>query len=183
MTNEEAIRHIECVAKNAAEGGYDSAFCSVKALILVAELLKAKPCEDAISRQAMLDGLISIAKVKARSDAQKSLMGRIMFFTEQLPPVTSKPAECEDCVSREAVLDALHVEGRPTKRFEYAIEVRRDIEALPPATPRQKIGKWIEERNDYGEIQRWHCSECYEDTGFTTNCKWDFCPSCGAKME
>lgn len=52
---------------------------------------KAQPCEDCISRQAVLDGLASIAKVKARSDAQKSLMGRIMFFVEQLPPVTPIP--------------------------------------------------------------------------------------------
>lgn len=43
---------------------------------------------DAISRQAVLDGLASIAKAKAKSDAQKSLMGRVMFFTEQLPSVT-----------------------------------------------------------------------------------------------
>lgn len=41
---------------------------------------------------------------------------------------------------------------------------------------------WIDERDDYGEIQGWHCSNCYEDTGFTTDCKWDFCPKCGAKM-
>ena len=45
-------------------------------------------CGDVISRQAVLDGLASIAKAKARSDAQKSLMGRVMFFTEQLPSVT-----------------------------------------------------------------------------------------------
>lgn len=54
----------------------------------LAECLEQQPCEDCISRQAVLDGLASIAKVKARSDAQKSLMGRIMFFVEQLPPVT-----------------------------------------------------------------------------------------------
>lgn len=47
-------------------------------------------CDDCISRQAVFDGLASIAKVKARSDAQKSLMGRIMFFVEQLPSVTPK---------------------------------------------------------------------------------------------
>lgn len=23
---------------------------------------------------------------------------------------------------------------------------------------------------------------CYEDSGFITKCKWDFCPNCGAKM-
>ena len=36
------------------------------------EALEKEPCEDCISRQAILDGLASIAKVKARSDAQKS---------------------------------------------------------------------------------------------------------------
>lgn len=50
--------------------------------------LEQEPCEDAIYRQAVLDGLAIIAKVKAKSDAQKSLMGRVMFFVEQLPPVT-----------------------------------------------------------------------------------------------
>ena len=57
---------------------------------LILELLEQESC-DAISRQAVLDGLGSIAKVKAKSDAQKSLMGRVMFFVEQLPPVTPQP--------------------------------------------------------------------------------------------
>ena len=43
-----------------------------------------------------------------------------------------------------------------------------------------KTGRWIEERNDYGEIIHWHCSNCYEDSGFTTTCKWDYCPNCGS---
>ena len=49
-----------------------------------------EPCEDCISRKVELDGLASIAKAKAKSDAQKALMGRVMFFTEQLPPVIPK---------------------------------------------------------------------------------------------
>jgi len=48
------------------------------------------PCEDAISRQAVLEGLANIAKAKAKSDAQKSLIGRTMFFVEQLPSVSTK---------------------------------------------------------------------------------------------
>ena len=56
-----------------------------------------EPCEDCISRQAELDGLASIAKARARSDAQKALMGSVMFFTKNLPPVNpQKPkSECE----------------------------------------------------------------------------------------
>lgn len=55
------------------------------------QIANAKPIQtstDAVSRQAVLEGLAIIAKVKARSDAQKSLMGRVMFFVEQLPFVT-----------------------------------------------------------------------------------------------
>jgi len=87
MTNEEAIFIIEhrdsimdyCESKQLGE-----------ALDMAIAALKAEPCGDAVSREAMLNGLASIAKAKAKSDAQKSLMGRIMFFTEQLPPVTPK---------------------------------------------------------------------------------------------
>jgi len=54
---------------------------------------KPKTSEDCISRKAVLDGLASIAKAKAKSDSQKSLMGRVMFFTEHLPSVTPQPKE------------------------------------------------------------------------------------------
>lgn len=46
----------------------------------------------------------------------------------------------------------------------------------------RKVGKWIEERDDYGNITAWHCSNCYDKTGFVTTCAWDYCPSCGSKM-
>lgn len=93
-----------------------------------------EPCEDCISRQAVLDGLASIAKVKARSDAQKSLMGRIMFFVEQLPPVT----------------------------------------------PEEKTGKWIDD--EFGS----KCSRCGTYTHldkFDRPMKFKYCSMCGAKMK
>lgn len=96
--------------------------------------LSAEPCDDAISRQAVLDGLASIAKVKARSDAQKSLMGRIMFFVEQLPPFT----------------------------------------------PEEKTGKWIDD--EFGS----KCSRCGTYTHldkFDRPMKFKYCSMCGAKMQ
>lgn len=57
----------------------------------IIKALEQEPCEDCISRQAVLDGIAIIAKAKAKSDAQKSLMGRVLFFTEHLPPVTPQP--------------------------------------------------------------------------------------------
>lgn len=47
-----------------------------------------QPCEDCISRQAVLAGIANISKAKANSDAQRILMGRVKFYTEQLPSVT-----------------------------------------------------------------------------------------------
>lgn len=47
--------------------------------------------DDLISRRAVIDRLASVAKVMAKSDARKSMMGRCIFFVEKLPPVI--PAE------------------------------------------------------------------------------------------
>lgn len=54
------------------------------------EELEREPCEDAISREVLLNRLANIAKANAKSDAQKALMGRVIFFTEHLPPVQPK---------------------------------------------------------------------------------------------
>lgn len=43
---------------------------------------------DCISRADVLNHLANIAKVKAKSDAQKSLMGRCMFMVENIPSIT-----------------------------------------------------------------------------------------------
>ncbi len=61
------------------------------------------------------------------------------------------------------------------------LRIKTGIKRLSSVTPERK-GHWIEERNNYEEIQGWHCDKCYEDSGFTTKCKWDFCPNCGANM-
>ena len=83
MTREEAIEILQgAIKKPNTKDGYLG-----QAIDMAIKSLEQEPCEDAISRQAVLDGLASIAKAKAKSDAQKSLMGRIMFFTEHLPSV------------------------------------------------------------------------------------------------
>ena len=98
---------------------------------------------------------------------------------------------CEDAVSRE---DKKHIDG-----FKYWCETNEEnntitipkfvcdeiveiLDKFSSVTPSRPKGHWIEELNDYEEIQGWHCSNCYEDTGFTTDCATNFCPKCGAKM-
>ena len=93
MTREEAIAYGKRVV-SLGLNDETQAFCelAIKALEHPEQnVIAVVPCGDCISRQAVLDGLASIAKAKAKSDAQKSLMGRVMFFTERLPSV--KPQE------------------------------------------------------------------------------------------
>lgn len=90
MTRKEAIEILEEM-KMLDDNLYTYNPLYLEARDIALGALKAEPCEDAVSREAMLAGLVSIAKAKARSDAQKALMGRVMLFTEKLPPVTPKP--------------------------------------------------------------------------------------------
>ena len=55
---------------------------------------RTEPCEDAISRQSVIKGLTSLAKARAKSDAQKSMMGRAMLFVERLPSVSTEKVGC-----------------------------------------------------------------------------------------
>ena len=67
---------------------------------------------------------------------------------EEIKVLEQEP--CDDCISREAVLDALHLEGRPTKRFEYFIAIKSDIIALPPVIPKG-TREWISVREKLPE--------------------------------
>lgn len=129
---------------------------------------------DCISRQAVLEGLASIAKAKAKSDAQKSLMGRVMFFTEQLPSVsTEKP--CKDVISRAEVLDLCESKDPDYK----VIHFKEDVECLPPAST-EKTGYWIDD--EFGS----KCSCCGIYTHldkFDRPMKFKHCSMCGARME
>ena len=87
MTRQEAINAFKEWIEHDKKIEYADRLENIEIYKLAIKALEQQPCEDAISRQAVLDGLASIAKAKAKSDAQKSLMGRVMFFTEQLPSV------------------------------------------------------------------------------------------------
>ena len=88
----------------------------------IIKVLEQEPCEDAISRQAVLDGIVIIAKAKAKSDAQKSLMGRVLFFTENLPSVTPQP--------KTDTLDKIRGEILEEKEYAYADFERYKVEYL-----------------------------------------------------
>ena len=100
----------------------------------------------------------------------------------------------DDLISRQAVknkykeriVNNLKDDSRGIDLSKYAEEPYKVfcefMDSIPPATAEPKTGHWIEEIDDYGKVIGWHCDKCYEDSGFTTDCKSHFCPNCGARM-
>ena len=85
----------------------------------------------------------------------------------------------EDCISRQTVntlIDelarAISDERCHISRERSTAAIMRDIRHLPPATPKQKTGKWIDNHNG-----TFTCDQC----GYKHS-KSKYCPDCGAKM-
>jgi ribosomal protein S27AE len=106
-----------------------------------------------------------------------------------------KQEPCDDAISRKAVLE--YIEGNEADLWHKSENelVCQDIKALPPVTPQQKMGRWVEEIISVG-TRKVFCSECgcsapfehvstgdvYSASGCGVINKTKFCPNCGAKM-
>lgn len=64
------------------------------------------------------------------------------------------------------------------KDIEDIVSEQPTVDAVPVVH-----GHWVSEINSYGETTAWHCSNCYERTGFFTTGQSNYCPECGAKMD
>lgn len=91
---------------------------------------------------------------------------------------------CEDTISRKAVLDyidkmpsELTTDGRRMIRRRTLEEYISDT--LPSVIPQQKVGKWMIHPN--GVYAHLVCSKCLTNAPY--DCKTNYCPNCGAKME
>lgn len=123
-------------------------------------------------------------------------IGRFIRNGTPLPTVTPKQQTCEDCISRQAAIDCLNadltIDGKENMEtvVDYINGAFKQIKALPSVTPRQKVGKWIENirEDSCGELYSyWACSECGRDVGYNLAniedvlSEYPYC-HCGAKM-
>lgn len=110
---------------------------------------------------------------------QKQITGKL----ESAENATSKGEESTmgqpksklDCISRQQAIDAVkNICNTPCN--EYFVKA---IESLPPVTPTERTGEWIED--GYYDSPFRICSYCgYEHQN--QRGMWKFCPNCGAKM-
>lgn len=80
-------------------------------------------------------------------------------------------------IKREDVLALSHYDDHDCEIVDV-----EDVEKLPSAdVVERKTGEW-EKHND-GIMFWWECSECHQDPWYDREELYDYCPSCGAKME
>jgi len=104
----------------------------------------------------------------------KSIREWAKIITEQEP--------CEDAISRQATVEFLekHAETYEDVRvkmgFKASASLINNRNNLPPVTPQQKTGRWIEHFDESG---KWYeCDQCHTDWGGSVN----YCPNCGCCM-
>lgn len=131
-------------------------------------------CDDAISRQAVLDRIRESIETyhNQYTTDMLNMWGLFTQFIKEMPSV--RPQEPIDAISREAVIEWLKAKDI-IKLSSQEETARKELKALPPVTP-QKYGHWIW-NFDKGYCK---CSECGIGMGHK---EFDYCPNCGAKMQ
>jgi hypothetical protein len=174
------------------------------------KVLGQQPCEDCVSREAVLSIIKRICfseeylqfRVDHGSNGQRDT---VIIRIKALPSVSPQPSErteertetheC-DCISRKAVLDALHryfADGFDSDKWWNSTYVLDAVNKVPSATSQLKTGQpktghweWVQ-YDANPNIGNWHCSECSCNLRGETN-KGPvrlpkYCPECGAKMQ
>ena len=148
---------------------------------LILELLEQEPCEDAISRQEVLEYIEGSWAELGHSSENELVCQDI----KEMPSVTPKQQTCEDTVSRQEAIkliqkygvgcfDAEEFSPEQCERF-----VISKLNSLPPVTPQHNTGHWIENAPEWQIVDPpYICSECGNFHLLKTN----YCDQCGAKM-
>ena len=100
-------------------------------------------------------------------------------------PTVDVLADGDRAISLNAIRDVFqkleyeHKEYAPDSVYMQALwDVANGIRLLPPITPQPKTGHW-EKINESVGIYKYRCDQC----GNHHRAMYDYCPSCGAKMD
>lgn len=89
-----------------------------------------------------------------------------------------KSQPCEDCISRQYLIERATSWDKHFADSERCVSLT-DIQGAPSVTPQPKIGKWIVHPKGIGA--HLVCNKCLSNAPY--DCKTNYCPKCGAKME
>ena len=141
-----------------------------------------QPCEDAISRKAVLDKLNKLIEVERLQGTDEMGYGRervsayeSMIFeieSKYLYPSVNPQQPCEDCISRQATVERLckvadftneKREGLGSPYIMAALFIQDNKDEFPSVTPKEKTrkGEWLRMSNlSEQEDDRYKCSHC-----------------------
>lgn len=153
-----------------------------------------QPCEDCISREALLDNLEepmnwtdSEAEIQEQRDYEGfiELVKSMPSITPSYNSIKTELKPCEDCVSRDAVEKITWEEPSYDDALNVLTEVRDKVRALPSVEPQRPNGEWI--IDDDFEHHNARCNKCGNIID-SRLLKWypqryAYCSSCGAKMK
>ena len=174
---------IDKLAKEVAEKALDEITYEGKTIREWVEIIaKQQPCEDCISREAVLEFLKGFEILHNHDELRTNLIYGIMNLPSVTPSYNSVKTELkprEDCISREQAIRV--AEQGQIQGYEWQF---KKLCNLPSVTPQPKVGKWIKPNTEpwikMGDgFTPYECSEC-EAVEFK---KSKYCPNCGAKME
>ena len=150
---------------------------------------------EAMERQGRLDAVIPEQKMMTSEEAIGNLKYAIRWNDmpkKEALEMAIKALEqepCENTVSRQAVLDKKELVELEDGQSFYCISPE-DVETLPPVTPKQRTGHWVESYinqikgcNDIGHF--YVCTECGRYINLSQGAKlsdYPYC-HCGAKMQ
>ena len=161
----------------------------LKVARLEKQIAEQEPCEDAVSRQAVLDELRTCFDTHSIYDENNGenyiIYEDAVDMMEELPSVTPTISEIDkfnDSVNRATVLslisDVQNADGfKDYSQYEYLFD---QVDKMPMATPTRKVGKWIEIKNKNGKVIALRCNCCEKSPKHAIRSLW--CPNCGADM-
>lgn len=147
--------------------------------------LEQEPCDDVVSRQAVLDNLSELNVIgfyEAQQDSKETYY-EIRKMVESLPPVRpQEPIPDQWQELKETITEMRDNDGTATQQEACKFLVNY-MEVLEKQMQEPKTGHWIKSRDSYGN-HHFICSECGNDiaTRYADNWEDKYCSECGAKM-
>ena len=156
-------------------------YISLRRFLEVKAEAEKEPCEDAISRQAVLD-LIEHYNSDGLGSVFYGYEEGVKFAdkVKKLPPITSQEP-CEDAIRREDAINAVS-EALEHVFVEHEDIAKKMINKLPPVNPQPKTGHWVYKiYGGFHEQGDWYCSHCDYQFNYG-NGHAKHCPECGYEM-
>lgn len=174
MTNERAVEILNFDLDILGQYGDGTA----EAYKMAIKALEAQPCEDCISREAVIQNIKGwFDKIELNPDI---LIDSIVTLPSVTPRINLAETS-QDCISREEVQNLIDrwLSDYLLDETREALEtINYKVGDMPPVKPKRPKGKWIKCKSRFG-TEYFKCSECGRKLNWIDSDD-NYCNSCGS---